>query len=98
MVDVADGSWQWYSRFENSESARRYRRDGRLVISATGRSRGHGRVLCLGGKNWPHINDYPGGGLGRTLPGAWPANLGNARSEERRVGKESRCGVGREHW
>src|SRR5437588_7308143 len=79
MVDVADGSRQRHSCFENSESARRYGRNGRLVISATGRSRRHSRVLCMGGKNRAHINDHSGGSLGRTLPRTRHASPGDAR-------------------
>ena len=79
MVDVANGLGQRHSRFENSESARRYGRNGGPVISSTGRGRGYGDVLCLGGKNRADVNDHPGGGLGGTLPGTWPANPGDAR-------------------
>src|SRR5438477_12059908 len=76
MVDVANGLGQRHSRFENSESARRYGRDGGPVISSTGRGRGYGDVLCLGGKNWEVLNDLSGGGLGCRLAGTWLADLG----------------------
>src|SRR5205085_7764297 len=79
MVDVANGLRQRHSRFENGEGSRRYRRNGGLVISSTGRDWGHGGVLCLGGKNRAHVNDHPGGGLGGTLPRTGPANPGDTR-------------------
>src|SRR5437773_9679713 len=71
MVDVANGLGQRHSRFENSESARRYGRNGGPVISSTGRGRGYGDVLWLGGRNRAEVNDDIGGGWGGRVLGTW---------------------------
>src|SRR5947208_2170679 len=48
--------------------SRCYGSNGGLIISATSRSGGHGDLLCLGGKNWAHLDNDSGRGLGGTLP------------------------------
>src|ERR1017187_3015446 len=94
LVDVADGFGQWNSGGEDRESPRRDGSDGRDVIPATCARWGHGRVLCMGRKNWAHVHDDPSRGLGAALQDG-RATSGHARRfhvRGSRFRRETDCG------
>jgi len=87
---VSNGLGERHSRFENSKGAGRHRGHGRAIVSATGRSRGHGGVLRLGGENRPLLDENPGRSVGAAFSSAHGAGAGDARCfylrRSRRIG------------
>ena len=67
LADGADGFGQRHPRLENGETARRDCGGGRHVVSPAGAGGGHGRLLCLGRIDRPHLDENPGRSLGATL-------------------------------